>query len=229
MKNLRDYARENDLSYAGAYKRFIQNKIPEAYKSETGQILIGKREVIQEKQTQPIMFNNLPSTATSLDFEEATASTRTNQSAFVNLSQRYKHLLDSPVPFTYAGAVGYKESDVSVKDAVILCQRAYWGFSIFRATIELLTEFCVNNIYFKGGSKKSKLFFEKFFQKVGLNKLQDIFFRELWRSGNCFIYKFLGKLDITNHEEFNHKLLEKHGKKTSFWNLVMEAEYKNKL
>lgn len=40
---------------------------------------------------------------------------------------------------------------------------------------------------------------------------------------------FKGKLDIPNHEEFNRKLLEKHGKKTSFWNLVMEAEYKKKL
>jgi hypothetical protein len=41
--------------------------------------------------------------------------------------------------------------------------------------------------------------------------------------------KFLGKLNIPNHEEFNRQLLMKHGKKTSFWNLVMEAEYKNKL
>ena len=41
--------------------------------------------------------------------------------------------------------------------------------------------------------------------------------------------KFLGKLNIPNHEEFNRKLLEKHGKKSSFWNLVMEAERKNKL
>jgi hypothetical protein len=40
---------------------------------------------------------------------------------------------------------------------------------------------------------------------------------------------FKGKLDIPNHEEFNRKLLEKHGKKTSFWNLVMEAEHKKKL
>lgn len=40
--------------------------------------------------------------------------------------------------------------------------------------------------------------------------------------------KFLGKLNIPNHEEFNRKLLEKHGKKTSFWNLVMEAEHKQK-
>ncbi|MEK6884125.1 MAG: hypothetical protein AABY22_31135, partial [Nanoarchaeota archaeon] len=96
---------------------------------------------------------------------------------------------------------GYSQGDVTVKDAVVLCQRAYWGFSIFRATIELFTEFCVNNIYFKGGSRKSRDFFDLFFKKVGLNKLQDIFYRELWRSGNCFIYKFLGKLEGEEYKD----------------------------
>lgn len=203
MKTLRQYSKEEGISYAGAYKRYTDKRIPDSYKAADGKIYVGKQEEIQIKQTAPIIFDNLPSTVSSLDFDEATASTttRTNQSAFVNLSDRYKHLLDSPIPFTYAGAVGYKQSDVSVKDAVILCQRAYWGFSIFRATIELFTEFCVNNIYFKGGSKKSRLFFEMFFQKIGLNKLQDIFFRELWRSGNCFIYKFLGRLEGQEYKD----------------------------
>lgn len=204
MKNLRDYSRKNGISYAGAYKRYKDGKINEAYQLFAGgPILIGKPEEIKEKQIAPVIFDNLPSTVTSLDFDEATASTttRTNKSAYIHLEHRYRHVLESPVPFTYSGAAGYKESDVTVKDAVVLCQRAYWGFSVFRATIELFTEFCVNNIYFKGGSKKSRLFFEMFFQKIGLNKLQDIFFRELWRSGNCFIYKFLGRLEGQEYKD----------------------------
>ena len=36
--------------------------------------------------------------------------------------------------------------------------------------------------------------------------------------------RFRGKFDVPNHKEFEMDLLQKHGKKTSFWNLVMEAE-----
>ena len=203
MKTLRQYSKEEGISYAGAHKRFTENKIEGAYKTSDGKIYIGQPEEIKEKQTAPVIYDNLPSTVSSSDFDEATASTttRTNRSAYIHLENRYQHLLESPVPFTYSGAAGYKESDVTVRDAVILCQRAYWGFSVFRATIELFTEFCVNNIYFKGGSKKSRMFFEMFFQKIGLNKLQDIFFRELWRSGNCFIYKFLGRLEGQEYKD----------------------------
>src|SRR3990167_7012493 len=202
MRNLRDYARENDLTYAGAYKRFVQNKIPEAYKSETGQILIGKREEIKEKQNLPVIFDNLPSTVAGSSPEEAFGtSVRTNKSGFIRPFDRFNHLENSPVPFTFSTYSFYKQSDVTVRDAIVLCQRAYWGFSIFRATIELFTEFCVNNIYFKGGSKKSRNFFESYFNKIGLNKLQDIFYRELWRSGNCFIYKYYGKLQGQEYKD----------------------------
>ncbi|MDA0902680.1 MAG: hypothetical protein O3B09_04660, partial [Proteobacteria bacterium] len=40
--------------------------------------------------------------------------------------------------------------------------------------------------------------------------------------------RFRGKFNVPNHKEFEMGLLQKHGKKTSFWNLVMEAENKNR-
>lgn len=202
MKTLREYAVEEGISYAGAYKRFTDGRIQDSHKASDGKIYIGRVETIEQKQTAPVLFDNLPTTVSSVDLSETTAtSTRTNKSASIRLADRFIHLENSPVPFTYSGSTGYREGDVSVRDAIILCQRAYWGFSIFKATIELFTEFCVNNIYFKGGSKKSRSFFEMFFKKVGINKLQDMFYRELWRSGNCFIYKYLGKLQGREYKD----------------------------
>ena len=202
MKTLREYASEEGISYAGAYKRYVDKRIQDCYKGADGKIYIGKVEEIEQKQTAPVMFDNLPSTVSSFNLNEATAtSTRTNRSASIRLADRFIHLENSPVPFTFTGSAGYREGDVSVRDAIILCQRAYWGFSIFKATIELFTEFCVNNIYFKGGSKKSRSFFEMFFKKVGINKIQDMFYRELWRSGNCFIYKYMGRLQGKEYKD----------------------------
>lgn len=202
MKTLRQYASSEGLSYAGAYKRYTDKRIPDAYQAADGKIYVGKREEIQEKQTAPIMFDNLPSTVESVGGQEVIASdTRSNKSAFIRPTDRFLHLENSPIPFVFSSYGGYKQSDVTVRDAVILCQRAYWGFSIFRATIELFTEFCVNNIYFKGGTKKSRSFFESYFRKMGLNKFQDMFFRELWRSGNCFVYKYYGKLQGKEYQD----------------------------
>ena len=201
MKTLRQYAVSEGISYAGAYKRWTEKKIPDAYQDADKKIYVGKQEEIKEKQTMPVMFENLPSTVASVDYEETRADTRSNRSAFIRPAERFVHIENSPVPFTFSSYGGYKQSDVTVRDAVILCQRAYWGFSVFKATIELFTEFCVNNIYFKGGTKKSRSFFDLFFKKIGLNKFQDMFFRELWRSGNCFIYRYYGKLQGQEYQD----------------------------
>lgn len=201
MKTLKEYCKEEGISYSAGYKRFREHKIQDSFVGADGHIYVGKVETLAEKQTNPIMFDNLPSTAESVDYMETAASTRTNKSAHVKLSDRYHHLENSPVPFSVTSSPGYKDGDVSVRDAIVLCQRAYWGFSIFRSTVELFTEFCVNNIYFKGGSKRARDFYELFFRKVGLNKLQDMFYRELWRSGNCFIYRFYGKLEGAEYKE----------------------------
>ena len=199
MITLRQYAESENISYAGAYKRYTDKRIPDAFQKD-GKIYVGTQEEIKEKQNLPIIFDNLPSTVVSVD-GEVLGSVRNNRSALVRPADRFLHIENSPVPFTFSAYGGYKQSDVTVRDAVILCQRAYWGTSIFRATIELFTEFCVNNIYFKGGTKKSRSFFDLYFKKIGLNKVQDIFFRELWRSGNCFIYRSYGKLQGQEYKD----------------------------
>ena len=57
-----------------------------------------------------------------------------------------------------------------------------------------MTEFSISNLYFKGGTKKSRDFFSAFFRKLNVLGFQDRFFREYFRSGNVFVYRFDGKV-----------------------------------
>ena len=124
----------------------------------------------------------------------SSTSTRRNSSSTIERSNRFENIERGMIPFKTAGGYGAKTSNVDVKEAVILCQKAYYNFAIFRNTVDLMTEFSVNNIYFKGGSKKSREFFDAFFKKVNAWDFQDKFFREYYRSGNVFIHRFDGKI-----------------------------------
>jgi len=139
------------------------------------------------KQTEPLM-------ASSASVSEAKASTegtstRRNISSNIQRTDRYKNIDDGIIPFRYSTGIK-NASNMNIRDAVILCQKAYYNFSIFRNTIDLMTEFSNNSIYFTGGSQKSKDFFEALFRKINLADFQDQFFREYYRSGNVFIYRF---------------------------------------
>ena len=122
-----------------------------------------------------------------------TASSRRNKSTVINRTDRYKNIEDGLVPFKYS-AGAENRANLDVRDTVILCQKAYYNFSAFRNTIDLMTEFSSSSVYYRGGSKKSRDFFEAFFNKIGLWSLQDRFFREYYRSGNVFLYRFDGSV-----------------------------------
>jgi len=114
---------------------------------------------------------------------------RRNASSTINRTDRYKNIDDGIIPFRYSSGIK-GNTNMNIRDAVILCQKAYYNFAIFRNTIDLMTEFSSSNIYFTGGSQKSKDFFEALFRKISLSDFQDKFFREFYRSGNVFVYRF---------------------------------------
>ena len=114
---------------------------------------------------------------------------RRNASSTIQRTDKYRNIEDGIIPFRYSTGIK-NESNVSVRDSVILCQKAYYNFAIFRNTIDLMTEFSSSPIYFRGGSQKSRDFFEALFKKINLWDLQDQFFREYYRSGNVFVYRF---------------------------------------
>jgi hypothetical protein len=128
-----------------------------------------------------------------------TTKIRRNASSTIQRTDKYKNIEEGLIPFRYSGGIK-NESNVSIRDAVILCQKAYYNFAIFRNTVDLMTEFSSSHIYFRGGSQKSRDFFEALFKKINLWDFQDQFFREYYRSGNVFIYRFDTKVsddDIT--------------------------------
>src|SRR6185369_3561344 len=49
-------------------------------------------------------------------------------------------------------------------------------------------------MHVKGGNAKSRAFISSWFEKVGMDKLKEQYFREYYRSGNVFLYRFDGKM-----------------------------------
>ena len=147
-------------------------------------------KIIKNDSIQPLMVSE------SSYYESKASGTtsesnpiRRNASSTINRTDRYKNIDDGIIPFRYSSGIK-GNSNMNIRDAVILCQKAYYNFAIFRNTIDLMTEFSSSNIYFTGGSQKSKDFFEALFRKISLSDFQDKFFREFYRSGNVFVYRF---------------------------------------
>ena len=146
------------------------------------------RKTTQNKENQPLMVSTASTSETR---------SRRNAAGTIERSDRFRNIDDGMVPFKYStGGVGNNKSSIDVRDAVKLCQKAYYNFAIFRSTIDMMTEFSVSNIYFRGGSKKSRNFLNAFFKKINLSNFMDRFFREYYRSGNVFIYRFSSKLKV---------------------------------
>lgn len=118
---------------------------------------------------------------------------RRNITSQIESVNRFANIDNGLIPFKNSSSIS-SGSSINVRDAVVLCQKAYYNFSTFRNVVDLMTEFSTSDIYFKGGSKKSRDFFRAFFKKINLRLFQDKFFREYYRSGNVFIYRFEAKL-----------------------------------
>lgn len=121
----------------------------------------------------------------------ATTSTRRNIAGNIERTDRFSNINDGLVPYRYSSSIyGANNSSIDVRDAVVLCQKCYYNFALFRNIIDLMTEFSVSPLTLRGGSQKSRDFFNGLFAKINIWDLQDRFFREYYRSGNVFIYRF---------------------------------------
>ena len=119
---------------------------------------------------------------------------RRNLAGTIDRTDRFHNIEYGLVPFKYSNNLQNK-STLNVRDAVILCQKAYYNFSSFRNVIDLMTEFSCSKVYFTGGNKKARDFLEALFKKINIDNFIDKFFREYYRSGNVFIYRFDYKVD----------------------------------
>tara|TARA_R100000008_G_scaffold69093_1_gene46410 strand:+ start:7967 stop:9853 length:1887 start_codon:yes stop_codon:yes gene_type:complete len=146
-----------------------------------------KKTKKQEDQIKPMMTSFAASPYTTLDNQST--RTRRNVGGQIERTNRFENIDNGLVPYKYTKGVNNKSS-LDVRDVVILCQKAYYNFSVFRNVIDLMTEFSATKIYFTGGSKKSRDFLEALYRKIDLQSFLDRFFREYYRSGNVFIHRF---------------------------------------
>jgi hypothetical protein len=128
--------------------------------------------------------------------------TRRNVAADIPRTDRFRNIENGMIPFKYSHGVA-NNSNIDVRDTIILCQKAYYNFSVFRNTIDLMTEFSISDLYYTGGSKKSRDFFHTLFKKINIDDLQSRFFREYYRSGNVFVYRFNAKMEKSDVFKIN--------------------------
>jgi len=140
------------------------------------------KEALAASSTTPLM---------SYEATAAQTSTRSNVAGVIDRTNKYKNIEDGMTPFNNVShGLASGTNAISVKESVELCQKTYWNFAIFRNIIDLMTEFSTGKIYFKDGTQKSRDFFKSYFKKINIWNLQDQFFREYFRSGNVFMYRF---------------------------------------
>ena len=88
----------------------------------------------------PLMTVNASSPAQS-------TRTRRNKSATIERTDRFENIDKGMIPFHYSNSnYGDKTSSIDVRDTVMLCQKAYYNFPVFRNTIDLMTEFSLSKI-----------------------------------------------------------------------------------
>jgi hypothetical protein len=84
-----------------------------------------------------------------------------------------------------------------------------------------MSELSCGNIHLKGGNKSARDFFQALFNKINITALQDKFFREYYRSGNVFIYRY----DTTIREEDVSKISQVFGSEALAAKVSLPARY----
>jgi hypothetical protein len=133
--------------------------------------------------------------------EASTSDTtsRRNAAGTIERTDRFANIDNGMTPFRNQSTVyGPSGSSVDIRDAVMLCQKCYYNFAVFRNVIDLMTEFSVTDIFFRDGSEQSREFFNALCNKINLNDLQERFYREYFRSGNVFIYRFDSEIQTSD-------------------------------
>ena len=148
----------------------------------------------KEDEIKPMMTSFAASPYTTVD---QSTRQRRNVGGQIERTNRFENIDNGLVPYKYSKGVNNKSS-LDVRDVVILCQKAYWNSAIFRNTIDLMTEFSCSDVYFTGGSKKTRDFFAALLKKINLYGFQDKFFREYYRSGNVFVHRMDGTLQSSD-------------------------------
>jgi hypothetical protein len=142
----------------------------------------GSDQVVPELMGESFYESAASTTSTSK------TSSRSNRIHKNPAKDRYKNISDGLLPFHYSA------DSVDVKDAIELCQKACFNVPVCRSTVDLMSEFADSEIYLEGGSAAAKKLIQAWFKRIKLYDLKKQHFREYYRSGNVFFYRFDGKI-----------------------------------
>ena len=180
-----------------------------------------KKEKIEESSFAPMMVEGSTPAHGGVASRVTETRSRRNAASTIERTDRFRNIDEGMVPFNYATGYNYNKSNIDVRDTVILCQKAYYNFGLFRNTIDLMSELSCGNLHLKGGNKSARDFFLALFNKINITALQDKFFREYYRSGNVFIYRY----DTTIKEEDVSKISQVFGSQALAAKISLPSRY----
>ena len=140
-------------------------------------------------------------TASRLSDPTNRSGSRTNSITQRYTKNRFKNIDDGLLPFDYS------RDSVDVRDAIQLCQKAYFNVPAFRSTIDMLSDFADSDLFLEGGSAKARNFVNAWFKRIKIHDIKSQYFREYYRSGNVFMYRVDGKIKTAD----TGKILEAYG------------------
>lgn len=179
MKKLSIWAKENNLKYTTAYEQYKAGTLNASVVKKGNHLYVKDPILKEENKITPKLYS----------FASSDDTSRRNRAATINRTDMFVNIEKGVIPFNLSAYGNSTNSLISIRDAIVLCQKCYYNFASFRNIIDLMTEFAVSDIFFRGGNDKSKEFFKALFNKLDLWELQDRFYREYFRSGNVFIYR----------------------------------------
>lgn len=154
-----------------------------------------KKKNLKAKKESAASQEKVVQEATAFMLESAASTkvsnVRRNIAADIERVDRFTNIRNGIIPFRYNPNGTYNgSSSMDIREAAELCQKCYWNVALFRNIIDLMTEFSVTKLMFKGGSSNSRNFFGAWANKINMWDFQNRFYREYYRGGNVFIHRF---------------------------------------
>lgn len=112
---------------------------------------------------------------------------------------KYPNIRSAGLPFEA------RFGNTTAADAINLVMKAYGNVAIFRNAIETCVEFSCGRIMVKTPYQNIRDFVENWIKRAAINPFQQEFYREYYRSGNVFIYKFDGKISDSVFDVIKNK------------------------
>ena len=129
--------------------------------------------------------------------QNAGTTSRVNRITSAPKPNKYANIAEAGLPYAY------RDSYVTPRESILLCQKAYANIAIFRNAIDVMSEFSNSELYLEGGSEKARAFVEKWLDRIQIWRIKDQYFREYYRSGNVFMYKLDSKFSTEDLIKLN--------------------------